>query len=567
MALPLIDPIYASNTGGSGTITIGEPGGSGVSPGEAALIFIASDNNNPGSQIFDGVTNKPTGFTLIAEHGLNGGNNQDCQGAVYIRAIDGTESWPITCTTNGGSGLIVQAVRLSNVDVGALINQIGAVSEINGTGSSITLSGVTTGADDCTVFYFNSTDGADTLPHSQDGSWTEGAELGDDGGAAGTAFSWGYLELPTAGDSGDVTVSFGSTDGRGGFQFAIKGASPSGNIITASLTDDGDTASAAFAGVISVSSSQSGQGDTAAVTIKVINEITANQTDSGSVSALVSTQQISVVTASFDDSDNPSASIQAVIGLTGALADSDTSAATLQTFVELSASVTDSDDLSALVQVITELTASLTDSDTVAAGLLAQQASTITAALDDIDNVSASMQALVSLSAALTDDDVVAAVISPQQLSVVSASLTDSDDLIASIQSVASLSASQSDVSSLTALISTHQLANITASIQESGDTVQAYLDNLVQITANQTESDTISAELGNVANIYAALTELGDIQSAELSEFGLLVAVEFSDELVISSHTKPYVVESQSKRHTIQSQTKHYSIQTVGNA
>ena len=78
------------------------------------------------------------------------------------------------------------------------------------------------------VFYFAYGDGFDTLPHSPDGSWTEGAEQGVASGASGMGTSWGYLPLALQGASGTVTVTQSADDGRGGIQFAIapSGAAP-----------------------------------------------------------------------------------------------------------------------------------------------------------------------------------------------------------------------------------------------------------------------------------------------------------------------------------------------------
>lgn len=533
MALPVIDSTYTSNTGGSGTITIAEPGASGTSTDDVVLIFIASDNNNPASKIFDDATNKPTGFTLIAEHGIVGGNNQDCQGAAYYRVIDGTESWPITCTTNGGSGLIVQAVRLSSVDTSAVINQTGTVSEPNNTGSTLTLSGVTTTENDCTAFYFNSTDGADTLPHSPDGSWTEGNELGDGGGAAGTALSWGYLDLATAGASGNVTISYSATDGRGGFQFAVKGESATGTTVTATtenlVLSEQDATVSVSRTVIATTVNLTLTEISATVTVdKTITATTASLTLAEQAATVTVDKVITATTSNLVLAENPATILQSKTV---------TSTTVGLVLAEIDAAVTQG-------QTVTATTVNITLSEQDATIL---QSTTVTATTENL--VLAEIDATVSQGRLITS-------------TTVNLTLTEQNAAI-TVDKTVTVSTVNATVTPQSATVSQGQIvAATTVNVAVSAIDASVNAAKLIQATTSGlvlSENNAVILQDKTITATTATLTV-----SAVDANVVTKSTPDLVNDLIITSATPLYSINTGTELYSITSKTALYSVESA---
>lgn len=221
-------PSVASSNTATGTPVAGNalsiPMPSGLATGDVCLIVCGNDAINSADQ-WDNGTNKPTGFTLIDEWG---DTPSDSHVAAFYRVIDGTESWPITLTCVTNLDTWAFSIRVTGCHATPLDGTASTALELGTPGTSHAVPGFNTTNNDCLAFYVWGCGVGDADPFSVSGTgWSEGGELEANPATGGTAGAWGTKSQPTAGATGDATVtSTGSTTSTG-FQFALRGASNS----------------------------------------------------------------------------------------------------------------------------------------------------------------------------------------------------------------------------------------------------------------------------------------------------------------------------------------------------
>jgi len=244
MPVPVVASFTQDTTNGT-TLTFSQP--TGIASGDVCVIIVG--NEAGATQQWDDVTNKPPGFDFVKEVG---DNVSDAHIAMFLRVIDGTESWPISVTAAESFDSGGWCLRVTGADSTTTPHQVGADYITSGSGSH-PITGVTTTANDCLCLYGLSFDGGDGRPFSVSGTgWTESSEINQGSGANSWSGCFGSRDLVTAGDSGTATVSSDAVDGAAGFQIAI--APPAGSTgITASsaFTLDALTASSSASVAIS----------------------------------------------------------------------------------------------------------------------------------------------------------------------------------------------------------------------------------------------------------------------------------------------------------------------------
>lgn len=221
MPVPVVAATNSGNVTSSVTdVPVGEPGT--TISGDVVAIGVVSDDTNHAADLWDNVTLKPLGFTLIDQAGLTGQTNLDVSTGVFLKVIDGTESWPITCTAGEAGRQSWVSARVTGVNNSAPLDGSGTPYEPNGTGATHDVTGFTTSEDDCLAFTIFGGDGGDTGPHTFSGSWA--SEVQDSQGSGpGVSISLSSLGIATAGATGTNTVSFAGSidDGGAGLQFTF----------------------------------------------------------------------------------------------------------------------------------------------------------------------------------------------------------------------------------------------------------------------------------------------------------------------------------------------------------
>lgn len=223
MAVPIIVSFTQADSGGvttTNSLNITAP--TGLSAGDMLVIFCGNDQaaNTPAQ--WDDNAFKPAGFTLI--HQITTAV-ADAGVAAFYKYSDGSESGTtITCPAATANDMWASCLHITGVRGIDPVGVIGSNYDAS-TGVSHSVPGITTLAVNRLVLVCGSGDGADTGPITVSG----GNFLTGDNPRAGTSTAsvagvWGYAEQPTAGATGNATVSLNSSDGFSGFMFSLEPA-------------------------------------------------------------------------------------------------------------------------------------------------------------------------------------------------------------------------------------------------------------------------------------------------------------------------------------------------------
>ena len=151
----------------------------------------------------------PTGWTEEFDSSLNAVTIQ-----LFHKIADGTE----TDIDLGSTGQEVVAFWLRVSGAGA-VDLYGLSSN---SGTSHTISGITTTVANCLVIYGLAFDGADSATFNVTGTGFTQSDTGNSlNGGAGVGGTWGTKEQAVAGATGDATVTTTASDGSSSFQIAI----------------------------------------------------------------------------------------------------------------------------------------------------------------------------------------------------------------------------------------------------------------------------------------------------------------------------------------------------------
>lgn len=199
----------------------------GLSIGDVCIVIVGNDYTASADAQWDNSTLKPTGFTLIA---TNGNGTTSCHVAAFYRVIDGSESWPISVPARDSEDFWGFAIRVTGVDTANPLDGVGsALMQTTGATSHV-IPGFNTTNNDCLAFYALSFDGGDGDPFSVSGTgWSESAEAEAGTGAGNCGGCWGTKSQPTAGATGDATVTSNVSDQSTARQWALRGAAAAAN--------------------------------------------------------------------------------------------------------------------------------------------------------------------------------------------------------------------------------------------------------------------------------------------------------------------------------------------------
>jgi hypothetical protein len=239
-------------------VIVAEP--SGLATDDLIVLLYANENANTN----DCPDLSGDGYTRIT----HGSNSQDCQGAIYWKVADGTETWPYTI--NAGSDYAVGwALRITGIDTGTPIHRTGSWVGEDTTGSSVAASQVNTGVNDCLGLAFAFYDGSDIAPASVSGTgWALEDSLEDPSNDAnGAAADYALKDISTAGDTVDCTFTMGGTDGRMAIQIAIAPSS-----LTAKAGTDASSWSSATTETATASGTDTGSWAESVDLKKLFNE-------------------------------------------------------------------------------------------------------------------------------------------------------------------------------------------------------------------------------------------------------------------------------------------------------
>ena len=184
--------------------------------GRLMLLFAMNDTSGGASGF-----NTPAAWTSIGEAKSN---LTDVVIAAWYKVATSSEpNFTLSWTGGNSNGCIAwsmylnaQAATVSPVDVSNFTTG-------DPVAASYAIPSITTSEDDTLAFYGLSFDGADGFPFGLSGAgWTETDEdqVSDQG--LGPSACFGQKEMPSAGATGDATVTPAVTDGAAYFQLAIK---------------------------------------------------------------------------------------------------------------------------------------------------------------------------------------------------------------------------------------------------------------------------------------------------------------------------------------------------------
>jgi hypothetical protein len=178
---------------------------SGISANDFLVLFAMSDGPIPQ------FTTTPSGWTFLSEQVGNGVTL-----AVFYKIASGSET-DVTLITAGTVDFMGWYIRISN---GTSIDVSG--SSTGGASFTHAVGSVTTTVDDCLALYSLVFDGGDGEPFSVGGTgWTQTDEGHNGTTSTSVCGCWGTREMPTAGATGDATVTCAVSDGASWFQLAI----------------------------------------------------------------------------------------------------------------------------------------------------------------------------------------------------------------------------------------------------------------------------------------------------------------------------------------------------------
>lgn len=413
---------------------------------ETYLVNIYGTNNNNGSSE-NGFFVSGSGAHLHA----HGNIIEDCYNAgMYLN--NGQITAEGNLVNNCGTGYVCVAT-----EVFQLTNSIGINCTAFGSGAftssgynftDLSSMGYTGGSNDTTDIVI-----ADNFTDAANGDFTV-KDTGADIYHAGTTLS--YLTNDIAG------TAYDSPPSAGPFEYVSSGAS-----VTASVSESGDSTTAAIDVLLQISASQAETGDTSAATLEALVQLSAALSEAGdTTAAAIIAELTSSITASQTENG-------------------DATAAVLNVLSQISANQSEiGDSTSATLDVLINLTAALAEAgDTTAASILTVATASIVASqAEGGDSTTAALNALIQIQAAQSEAG---------------------DAAAAALNVLAQIVASQAEAGDTTAA-QLQVLINITASIAETGDTTAASLLTVLTsfITASQAEAgDTTSASI-NVAPI-----------------------------------------------------------------
>ena len=221
MAVPIIASFtQASSDGTTTTNNLNITAPTGLSAGDMLLIFCGNDQATATPAQWDNSSLKPAGFTLIKQITTA---TADAGVAAFYKYSDGTESGTtITCPAATANDMWASCLHITGVRGIDPVGVLGSNYDV-ATGLSHPVPGITTLDVNRLVLVCGSGDGADTGPITvSGGNFSTGDNPRAGTGTASVAGLWGYAEQPTAGATGNATVSIASSDGFSGFMFSLE---------------------------------------------------------------------------------------------------------------------------------------------------------------------------------------------------------------------------------------------------------------------------------------------------------------------------------------------------------
>lgn len=219
--VPVLQSGWTTSTAAaSASLTLTKP--TNVEAGDLLLILVGNDDNTATAQ-WDDVSIRPTGFSMINEAG---NNTPDTHVAAFYRIADGTETATTSVPAQSADNFWGFYIRVTGASTTNPIGAVGSDYAVNNL-TNHPISGVTTVVNNALAFYMLAGDAVGTAPFSVSAGWTEASEI-----TINTAGTWGTKALPTAGSSGNATVTMNASDGASGFQFAINPAVPYATIMS-----------------------------------------------------------------------------------------------------------------------------------------------------------------------------------------------------------------------------------------------------------------------------------------------------------------------------------------------
>jgi hypothetical protein len=191
----------------------------GIVSGDFLFLSISTDKSGSVGDHFQPIAGWTLEFSV-------GNTNADAPIGLYSRIADGTEGSTVTATFD----LAVQSIgyygRITGQTATTPLNIIQGRTD----NTFSTVNSVTTTADDCLIIAANAFDGNGTPFGLSPMDWTKLDEQNTQVSiVSGVSSFLASRELVTAGATGDITVTSGSSNGTSSYQMAIEGAPGGGN--------------------------------------------------------------------------------------------------------------------------------------------------------------------------------------------------------------------------------------------------------------------------------------------------------------------------------------------------
>ena len=219
-SIPAIIDHTSNDSAGAEVTSIPVDKPTGGQNGDFLVVIVVNDEVNINTDRFD-ASGDPSGWTF---HTSGGEFASDTHWGSYYREIDGTEgAGPYTFTANSTDNMTIICMLVRGVNSSNPFGSLG--SEYNSEASaSHTITGITTGNDNSLAMAILVFDGSDGAPFSVSGTgwskYTDVDNTANDGDE--TEILIATKDMPSAGATGDVTVTPATSDNASGIIFEIR---------------------------------------------------------------------------------------------------------------------------------------------------------------------------------------------------------------------------------------------------------------------------------------------------------------------------------------------------------
>ncbi|MDC0637496.1 hypothetical protein OAP25_02225 [Flavobacteriaceae bacterium] len=268
------------------------------------LVIAFTHNYSSSGQKLTGVG---TGYTQLAEISESALGHQT---AIWAKKAGASEADPTASYNSSAQIMSCVAFAFSGVDTTTALDVAVSAYATVDPAATVASPSLTTVTDGAMLVSVATAD--DNAAFTQDAAMT----LGDSHQYLSMTTATAYETIPTLGATGTRTWTFAqSNDELTAISIALRPAIASGNTITATQTESGDTQSANLSNIIQVSGVQTESGDTQSATIESLAQINVSQAEVGDtqLASLSDVASTDISSSQPESGDSQSANLSNII--------------------------------------------------------------------------------------------------------------------------------------------------------------------------------------------------------------------------------------------------------------